>query len=65
MNGRMVTWADASIDDHMARAASQRLLAAGIGTDAAMHERAAQDLQTFGVFRLGDLGCGLNEVTGA
>ena len=51
----MVTWAEATIDDHKARAAAQRRLAAGIETDAAMHERAAADLFTFGVYRLGDL----------
>ena len=55
-DGSMVTWAEATIDDHQARAASQRRLAAGIETDAAMHERAASDLYTFGVYRLGDLG---------
>lgn len=54
-DGQVVTWAEATIDDHLARAGAQRTLAAGIERDVALHEKAAADLRTFGVYRLGDL----------
>jgi hypothetical protein len=54
-DGTVTTWADASVDDHLARASSQRSMMAGIDKDAVLHERAASDLQTFGIYRLSDL----------
>ena len=54
-DGSVVTWGEATIDDHLARAAAQRSLMSGIEKDAVMHERLASEMQTLGIFRLSDL----------
>lgn len=54
-DGRWVTWADATVDDHMARARWQRRLASDVLNDALRHEEAVKLIQEAGVTCLAEL----------
>lgn len=54
-NGSQVSWADATTEEHEARAAQLEGLAAGDLQTAAIHRQAVADILAAGVSKLGDL----------
>jgi hypothetical protein len=54
-DGRLVTWAEATVDDHELRADDLVEMAAGAFGGAALHRRAIEMLQRHGAKTLGDL----------
>lgn len=48
-DGRNVRWLDATVDDHLARAAWQRVFADSCIADAELHEKAAAEIEAAGV----------------
>lgn len=54
-SGEYVSWLDATVDQHLARAGWQRSLASACTTDAERHESAAESIRAAGVSCLRDL----------